>query len=224
MSTTMEAPSVTDTTTRTLDLRLAELASIASLVVCASSDDVTPTITTVQLTVSDAGVVTAVATDRYQVAELTLPVDVGEQQVGFTGFEVRVTAKLLKRAATEAKRSIARGVASLRLVRITASEDTVSIGHIYGSFNLSEPIVKGAYPPVTKLFPEATEAVANVALNPALLASLNTLTLPAATRGQTFTLVGAARTQFPSKPGPVLFVQEVAGARLRYLIQPNSIR
>jgi DNA polymerase III subunit beta len=131
--------------------------AIAQVAFAASRDDVTPVLTGVQLEVSGTGL-SLVATDRYRVALREIPWDGGG-----TASEESTTALVPARTLTEVGKTFAHG--GDISIAFSGSGDREIIAFTAGNKTVTSLLIKGNFPPVRRLFPEATEhhAVVNTA-------------------------------------------------------------
>ncbi|MET0860328.1 MAG: DNA polymerase III subunit beta [Microbacterium sp.] len=131
--------------------------AIAQVAFAASRDDVTPVLTGVQLEVSGTAL-SLVATDRYRVALREIPWDSG------TAASDESTAALVPaRTLTEVGKTFAHG--GDISIAFSGSGDREIIAFTAGNKTVTSLLIKGNFPPVRRLFPEATEhhAVVNTA-------------------------------------------------------------
>jgi DNA polymerase III, beta subunit (EC 2.7.7.7) len=131
--------------------------AIAQVAFAASRDDVTPVLTGVQLEVSGTAL-SLVATDRYRVALREIPWDSG------TAASDETTAALVPaRTLTEVGKTFAHG--GDISIAFSGSGDREIIAFTAGNKTVTSLLIKGNFPPVRRLFPEATEhhAVVNTA-------------------------------------------------------------
>ncbi|MFB8387985.1 DNA polymerase III subunit beta [Microbacterium sp. NPDC055910] len=131
--------------------------AIAQVAFAASRDDVTPVLTGVQLEVSGT-TLSLVATDRYRVALREIPWDGGT-----TASDEPVTALVPARTLTEVGKTFAHS-GEIR-VAFSGSGDREIIAFTSGNKTVTSLLIKGNFPPVRRLFPDATEhhAVVNTA-------------------------------------------------------------
>ena len=131
--------------------------AIAQVAFAASRDDVTPVLTGVQLEVSGTSL-SLVANDRYRVALREIPWDGG----GTAGDEP-TTALVPARTLTEVGKTFAHG--GDISIAFSGSGDREIIAFTAGNKTVTSLLIKGNFPPVRRLFPEATEhhAVVNTA-------------------------------------------------------------
>ncbi|WP_127473617.1 DNA polymerase III subunit beta [Microbacterium sulfonylureivorans] len=131
--------------------------AIAQVAFAASRDDVTPVLTGVQLEVSGTGL-SLVATDRYRVALREIPWDGGG-----TSSDEPTTALVPARTLTEVGKTFAHG--GDISIAFSGSGDREIIAFTAGNKTVTSLLIKGNFPPVRRLFPEATEhhAVVNTA-------------------------------------------------------------
>lgn len=131
--------------------------AIAQVAFAASRDDVTPVLTGVQLEVTGTKL-SLVATDRYRVALRDIPWDAGGAASDDT-----TTALVPARTLTEVGKTFSHG--SDITVSFSGSGDREIIAFTAGNKTVTSLLIKGNFPPVRRLFPEATEhaAVVNTA-------------------------------------------------------------
>lgn len=131
--------------------------AISQVAFAASRDDVTPVLTGVQLEVSGTGL-SLVATDRYRVALREIPWDGGG-----TASDEPTTALVPARTLTEVGKTFAHG--GDISIAFSGSGDREIIAFTAGNKTVTSLLIKGNFPPVRRLFPEATEhhAVVNTA-------------------------------------------------------------
>lgn len=203
-----------------------QLASIASILVAASKDDVTPVIVSAHIRVQD-GFLTAVATDRYRVARVTFPLtsDEGDTQ---DDLDVVVPRAFLERFARTVKAAKLKPDA-----KISLSHDPLakSLTFAFSGGSASDVAITGNYPPVARLFPEAESLteVGEIALNPRFVSDAGKLDHPTLTADDLRN--GAVRLRFTKsgradKPGPVLIDRRGIRPKdggLEYLLQPNLL-
>ncbi|MGN8553281.1 UNVERIFIED_CONTAM: DNA polymerase III subunit beta [Microbacterium sp. SLM126] len=131
--------------------------AIAQVAFAASRDDVTPVLTGVQLEVT-GNALSLVATDRYRVALREIPWDGGG-----VASEDSTTALVPARTLTEVGKTFAHG--GDISIAFSGSGDREIIAFTAGNKTVTSLLIKGNFPPVRRLFPEATEhhAVVNTA-------------------------------------------------------------
>ncbi|MFG6444615.1 DNA polymerase III subunit beta [Microbacterium sp. P06] len=131
--------------------------AIAQVAFAASRDDVTPVLTGVQLEVSGTRL-SLVATDRYRVALREIPWDGGS-----AASDEPTTALVPARTLQEVGKTFAHG--GDISIAFSGSGDREIIAFTAGNKTVTSLLIKGNFPPVRRLFPEATEhhAVVNTA-------------------------------------------------------------
>src|SRR5918994_3591434 len=131
--------------------------AISQVAFAASRDDVTPVLTGVQLEVSGTKL-SLVATDRYRVALREIPWDGGT-----SASDEPTTALVPARTLTEVGKTFAHG--GDISVAFSGSGDREIIAFTAGNKTVTSLLIKGNFPPVRRLFPEATDhhAVLNTA-------------------------------------------------------------
>ena len=131
--------------------------AIAQVAFAASRDDVTPVLTGVQLEVSGTAL-SLVATDRYRVALREIPWDGGA-----SSSDEPTTALVPARTLIEVDKTFAHG--GDISIAFSGSGDREIIAFTAGNKTVTSLLIKGNFPPVRRLFPEATEhhAVVNTA-------------------------------------------------------------
>jgi DNA polymerase-3 subunit beta len=130
--------------------------AVAQVAVAASRDDVTPVITGVQLEVSKTSL-SLVATDRYRVAVREIEWAAGDS------IEEPVTALVPARTLTEIGKTF--GHSGTISIAITSTDDRELIAFQADKRTVTSLLIKGNFPPVKRLFPEAVDnyAVINTA-------------------------------------------------------------
>jgi DNA polymerase-3 subunit beta len=130
--------------------------AIAQVAFAASRDDVTPVLTGVQLEVAGTQL-SLVATDRYRVALREIPWDGGGSDAEPT------TALVPARTLTEVGKTFSHG--GDISIAFSGSGDREIIAFTAGNKTVTSLLIKGNFPPVRRLFPEATDhhAVVNTA-------------------------------------------------------------
>lgn len=123
--------------------------AIAQVAFAASRDDVTPVLTGVQLEVTGTQL-SLVATDRYRVALRDIPFD-----SGIAADESTTTALVPARTLTEVGKTFAHS--GDITVSFSGSGDREIIAFTAGNKTVTSLLIKGNFPPVRRLFPEATE-------------------------------------------------------------------
>lgn len=123
--------------------------AISQVAFAASRDDVTPVLTGVQLEVSGTQL-SLVATDRYRVALRDIPFD-----SGIVADENTTTALVPARTLTEVGKTFAHS--GDITVSFSGSGDREIIAFTAGNKTVTSLLIKGNFPPVRRLFPEATD-------------------------------------------------------------------
>ena len=131
--------------------------AVAQVAVAASRDDVTPVITGVQLEISQ-GNLSLIATDRYRVAVRDVEWDSAEPTDQET-----VSALIPARTLQEVGKTF--GHSATVSVTITRGDERELIAFSPDKKTVTSLLIKGNFPPVKRLFPEAVEnyAVMNTA-------------------------------------------------------------
>ncbi|MEZ3161829.1 DNA polymerase III subunit beta [Microbacterium sp. BWT-B31] len=131
--------------------------AIAQVAFAASRDDVTPVLTGVQLEVTGTRL-SLVATDRYRVAVREIPWDGGS-----AASDEQTAALVPARTLTEVGKTFAHG--GDISVSFSGAGDREIIAFTAGNKTVTSLLIKGNFPPVRRLFPEATDhhAVVNTA-------------------------------------------------------------
>lgn len=122
--------------------------AISQVAVAASRDDVTPVITGVQLEVSNDSI-SLVATDRYRVAVREIPWDAGNSGVQ------EATALVPARTLVEIGKTF--GHSGSVAVAISGTDDRELISFHADKKTVTSLLIKGNFPPVKRLFPEAVD-------------------------------------------------------------------
>jgi DNA polymerase III sliding clamp (beta) subunit (PCNA family) len=199
-----------------------QLGAIASVGACAATEDVTPIIMTVHITV-EGGKLTAVSTDRYRLARLQFPVDAPD-------FSATINAKWLAGFYASVKKiKSGRDMAN----ELTLEGTSITLSNVLAQTTQSSHVVYGQFPPIGRLIPEWSDEPVEYAplnLRAELLMALTKLTLPEDAgltpakrfnvwRMQTTPRVEGKLTQ------PVLFTQRSKDtlSTLEFLIQPNLL-
>lgn len=212
-----------------------EFRSVASVGVAASSDDVTPIINTVNISVSEAGEVTAVATDRYRIARVIFTPKVDEAVIGGED-SITINAKELSKFWAGIKVNALKSHMPVVLEIVGDDENFVTSPKKYileydGS-RVENFGIRGNYPPVAKLMTGYEEndcaGVPAVSLNPNFLGDMVKMYHP---RDEKKINMKNVAWQFrfkatdSKKPGPVYITRgsDIAGATLDYLVQPNLL-
>jgi DNA polymerase III subunit beta len=123
--------------------------AISQVAFAASRDDVTPVLTGVQLEVTGTQL-SLVATDRYRVALRDIPFD-----SGIVADENTTTALVPARTLTEVGKTFAHS--GDITVSFSGSGDREIIAFTAGNKTVTSLLIKGNFPPVRRLFPEATD-------------------------------------------------------------------
>lgn len=123
--------------------------AIAQVAFAASRDDVTPVLTGVQLEVTGTQL-SLVATDRYRVALRDIPFD-----SGIAADENTTTALVPARTLTEVGKTFAHS--GDITVSFSGTGDREIIAFTAGNKTVTSLLIKGNFPPVRRLFPEATD-------------------------------------------------------------------
>lgn len=122
--------------------------AIAQVAFAASRDDVTPVLTGVQLEVSGTRL-SLVATDRYRVALREIPWD------GGAASDESTTALVPARTLQEVGKTFAHG--GDITIAFSGAGDREIIAFTAGNKTVTSLLIKGNFPPVRRLFPDATE-------------------------------------------------------------------
>ena len=210
-----------------------EFRSVASVGVVASSDDVTPIINAVNISVTDAGEVTAVATDRYRIARVIFTPKMDEAVIGGED-SLTINAKELTKFWNNIKAVAIKSHMPI-ILDIQEDEDytdskTYSIE--YDGSRVENRSVRGNFPPVERLMTdyavEQCDGVPAVSLNPNFLGDMVKMYHPRDDKRINMKQV-AWQFRFKQtdskKPGPVYITRgsDIAGATLDYLVQPNLL-
>lgn len=224
----------------TIHLTADQIASIASVAVAASRDDITPVITAVRLSAED-GRVEAVATDRYRIARVQFALATEEEEHPQSDIDgVSIPAKLLTDFVKSVRALKLRTVGlTVTLAYDAGNPDALGMDKgalitltYSGMVTMSAAPVYGNYPPVKRLIPaeDGLGEASMLALRMDWLADAAKLSLPGDSRAKNETAVYRAqfvRTDNPNKPGPVLFTRKAGREDLapfaQYMVQPNLI-
>jgi DNA polymerase-3 subunit beta len=128
--------------------------AVAQVSVAASRDDVTPVITGVQVEVTPEQL-TFLATDRYRVAQRSIPWEGGEAET--------TTALVPARTLTEVAKTF--GHAETIKLSVVKTDDREMVAFGTDDRLVTSLLIKGNYPPVRRLFPDSVPnyAVVNTA-------------------------------------------------------------
>lgn len=208
----------------TITITRRQLRSIASLGTIASSDDVTPLLGTVHVSVTAEGKVTAIATDRYRAGliEFTVIAEHWPEEA----FEVKVTARLLRRfvAATSGSKFLDDYDVTLGdgpILYIVDNTQRVSFG---------EEEVKGTFPPIGRMLVAPEKGgVADALFNGAYLAGYEKLVHPHDSSKVHKWRLFSPRSEQQGvttgsgllKNGPAYLEREVTDGRMAYTVQPH---
>ena len=218
----------------TFTLSHAQIAAIASVgaatPVSTSDRQITPILAAVQITVTPERV-TAVATDRYIVTELSFPLgDTAHTLEPDSAHVIMLDSKDLASIVKNA--TVSRSTRADRaFFTFTTSDDAengnVTVAHDYGQLIGEYRQIVGNYPPVARLFPEDVEPLTDMPhVNPAYFTRATKAHTPGETstkeRGGIMWQIAAAGTTHATKSGPILLTARVgADYRLRSLMQPS---
>lgn len=122
--------------------------AVSQVALAASRDDVTPVITGVQLNFAETGV-NLVATDRYRVAV---------RSIDWDGPTDERSALVPARTIQEVGKTF--GNAGTIRIALTSRDDRELIAFSADNKTVTSLLIKGNYPPVQRLFPEAVEQYA----------------------------------------------------------------
>lgn len=198
--------------------QLQALASLRNATAQAKHDrDMTAILTAVDVDITADGEVTAIATDRYMVGEVT-----------FTAHEHTgpvLHAQILDTALVDAAKIMKQQKQGL--ANLIDTDGTLSL--VFGGLTVPLPTVPGNYPPVGRLLPdgEGYDLPANVRLDLGRVARVGKITGDVDYGGEVaFDITsgvepkpGIANDVTVNKRGPVLFRRE----GVRALVQPNMI-
>lgn len=202
----------------TFNLTNAQLIAIASLANAGTRDSYTPILGGIQLTVTPSKV-TATATDRYVVAELSFPLGKTEHTIPDEGIGIVIDSPNLVALAKEKCGFTFTFTQDEGSYPITAEGDAYGIVRTF-------PSMAGNFPPAARLFYEdATDDLPNgIVLNLAYLGRLSKLILPgeksAAAAGKNPWTMSYHNSQ-SHKHAPVMLTRENGMGSYRALIQPN---
>lgn len=205
-----------------------QVLAVSSLFHAASKDDVTPVLTGIHLHITPTEL-TASATDRYMVAELTFPLDAKLlQDIPDEGVSIlvpRADMVQVARMRTEVMFSFA--------VPTDARQQTTSVMAQSSELHrtLTFPSIRGNFPPVARLFYGDSEddIPSGVALNLGLIGRVVKLLLPGEKSAAGATLspwvfkYKANLEATHQKFQPVMLERRNELGRYRVLIQPNLV-
>lgn len=212
---------------QSITLAPAHVHSIASAVVACGKNDQTPVLAYVQVS-AGAGLVSAVATDRYRVVRIQFNLGANESTGAVADLEpVIIDHALLTAFARDLK---AAKVGPGLDVTLTVDEGSVTLAHAGGLQRRAE-VPTYNFPPAHRLIEDYKASdVRAVLLKPSFIADAAKLSLPS---DPTAAFTKDAPWSFQvsdssgSKPGPVLLSRaEPAGigsGRIDYMVQPNQI-
>ena len=226
----------------TINLTSSEVRALASIGSVASKADVTPVITGVNLIASLIDGITGTATDRYQVARVTIPF---RDEITDAEANVIIPADLLNKyfAAVKSQKLERFGT----VIHIDEDERTVSLSNTSGELTNSGMLIIGNFPPVGRLIDpimqraididagklEAPTGVSKVTLNVKLLSSLMKIMHPgdawkiSKTGSLTWRFYFGAEEEVKDLSRVPVYASRVAdggndnGARVDYILQPN---
>jgi hypothetical protein len=201
----------------------ATLASIYSLSVGASKDDITPVITQIALT-REGESLRAMTTDRYIVVSGRY-----DQNIEFEDWAedetILIDPKLLK-PAVDMTKSDKMGTTPIVIDHDREVKATKAIMQ-YGMTVIDIGRVKGSFPPVMKLFPKGTEpnGAPVLALKPDFLGKLAKVLPPVPRPDKERVWAFEFRTDEGSRPSPVYAVYSDAQSyQMEALLQPNLLQ
>lgn len=207
-----------------------EFRSITSVAVAASSDDVTPVITSVRISV-ESGQVTAVATDRYRIARTIFTPSIEQE---FSSGDILISAKELTKFWNGIKVNALKSNLPIALTILTDEQypDSKMYSLEYDGMRVESHGMRGNYPPVEGLMSgydvSECSGVPAVALKPKFLSDLDKLfsafdsVKPSKDIAWTFRFKGTES----GRPGPVYITrngERSDGGVLDYLVQPNLL-
>lgn len=225
----------------TINLNSSEVRALASVSSVASKEDVTPVITGVNLITSLIDGITGTATDRYQVARVTIPF---REDITDGDINVIIPADLLNKyvAAVKSQKLERFGT----VIHVDEDERVISLSNTSGELTNSGMLISGTFPPVGRLIDpfkqraedidtgklEAPTGVSKVTLNVKLLSSLMKIMHPgdawkiSKTGSLTWRFYLGKEEDTNLSRVPV-YASRVAdggndnGARVDYILQPN---
>jgi hypothetical protein len=219
-----------------------EFRSIVSVGVASSTDDVTPIICSTNISFSEQGEVTAIATDRYRVARVQFtPLKLGEPDVSKGEDSVTINTKELAKFWATVKTDVMRGGfwITLETESFAGSPDMYTLSCASTGITVKGMEVYGNYPNVGKLMEgyseEEATGVPSVALNPNFLGDLVKMYHPRDSGkvnmkfiAWTFRFKATAQDQGSNKRNPVYVTREAerggaTSSRLDYLVQPSML-
>lgn len=211
--TDVSAPSTI--TTASITMSHARLTAIASLLACAATDDVMPTIGGINLTAKD-GIITAEATNRYVAGIIEFNSD------SITGeFVTNIPAKPLKQFVAASKLT-GRFNTDVERITINVTDDTITFSDLNTGSTLTTAPIRGNFPPIARLFPEISSEPVEVApygMDANLLATVSKISV-LGDKYATWTVQNPATPT--GKPGPVLFhTRSGDRATFKILVQPK---
>jgi hypothetical protein len=219
-----------------------EFRSIVSVGVVSSTDDVTPIICATNISFSEQGEVTAMATDRYRIARVQFtPLKLGEADVSKGEDSVTINTKELAKFWATVKTDVMRGGfwITLETESFAGSPDMYTLSCASTGITVKGMEVYGNYPSVGKLMEgyseEEATGVPSVGLNPNFLGDLAKMHHPRDFAkinmkfiAWTFRFKATAPDEGSRKRNPVYVTREAenggaTSARLDYLVQPSML-
>jgi DNA polymerase III sliding clamp (beta) subunit (PCNA family) len=207
---------ITTSSTSSITMSHAQLASIASLLACAATEDYMPVISGVQLAVSP-GAIRAAATNRYVVGTIEF-----FSESITAEFDVTIPAKPLKQFVTSSKLT-GRFNTDVERITITVTDDMITFSDLNTGSTLTTTAITGNFPPVARLFPELAATTDSIQLSPYMISAKLLATLakiivinesdPAWTVQHVEPAAG--------KTAPVMYHTEGNGRGYKFLIQPR---
>ena len=210
-----------------------EFRSIASVAVAASSDDVTPVITSVRISV-ESGQVTAVATDRYRIARTIFMPSLTDQLEPPAEGSILISAKELTKFWNGIKVNALKSQLPIIFTILTDEQypDNKMYHLEYDGMRIEGNGMRGNYPPIEGLMSgyDVTECsgVPAVALKPKFLADLDKLfsAFDSAKPSKDIAWTFRFKATESGRPGPVYITrngERTDGGTLDYLVQPNLL-
>lgn len=200
----------------------AQLAAMLTVAKCASTDDMTPILHVLSITVDGEQIVT-LATDRYRVGRLTLPL------LGTTTTNTDGTFLLPPSLLEQAVKAAGKGTPNDACIKIHAPLDnegptTIELMHVGSS--LMAPKVHGNFPPVERLLEgdRDDDIPSGIGFTAKFLATMKDMRLPRETPANAGKARWGVTTKASdgNKPGPVMFARVDGKNTLEYFLQPNN--
>jgi len=208
-----------------------EFRSVVSVGVAASTDDVTPIIEAISISVND-GVVTAMATDRYRIARVKFTPEIADAVTGGDAHVLIGAKELAKFWATIKTEFLKSGTyVTLEIGESESGNSAYELEYLGSGIKISGVERGGNYPPLERLM-EGYElgdcdGVPTLGILPQYLGDLAKIFHPrdsAKVNVKTTAWEFRFKRSESGKPGPVYITRGGSGnASVDYLVQPNLL-